>query len=119
MAWFGDRMAVQRRLALGYGVMVLDLIIIGVIGIVWLGRGLESSLGMALIGVFIAVGVVLGILLTWLIPYGFTSFYPASYLTGRSLGWLAWLAPLVAAILLLIGYQVWKFGLRHYAGTGS
>ena len=60
-----------------------------------------------------------GILLTWLIPYGFASFYPASYLTGRDLGGLAWLAPLVAAILLLIGYQVWKVGLKHYQGTGS
>ena len=66
MAWFGDRMAVQRRLALGYGVMVLDMIVIGVIGIVWLRRGLESNLGTTLIGVFIAVGAVLGILLIWL-----------------------------------------------------
>jgi ABC-2 type transport system permease protein len=60
-----------------------------------------------------------GILLTWLIPYGFASFYPASYLTGRALGGLAWLAPLVALVLLLVSYRVWKFGLRHYAGTGS
>ena len=61
----------------------------------------------------------IGIMLTWLIPYGFASFYPASYLLGHDMGWLAWLAPFVAVILVLIGYQVWKIGLRHYAGTGS
>ena len=61
----------------------------------------------------------IGILLTWVIPYGFASFYPASYLLGRSLGWLAWLAPLVAAVSAAHRLPVWKFGLRHYAGTGS
>jgi ABC-2 type transport system permease protein len=61
----------------------------------------------------------IGVLLTWLIPYGFASFYPASYLLGHNIGWYAWLAPFFAAILLLIGYQVWKIGLKHYAGTGS
>ena len=60
-----------------------------------------------------------GILLTWLIPYGLASFYPASYLTDRSLGWVAWGAPFVAIILLILAYQVWKFGLKYYAGTGS
>ncbi len=59
------------------------------------------------------------ILLTWLIPYGFVSFYPASYLLGRDIGLMAWLSPLVAAAFLLIAYRVWLFGLRHYSSTGS
>jgi ABC-2 type transport system permease protein len=59
------------------------------------------------------------ILLTWLIPYGFTSFYPASQLLGRQAGWLAWFSPLVAAVLMIAAYQVWKFGLKHYTSTGS
>jgi ABC-2 type transport system permease protein len=61
----------------------------------------------------------IGILLTWIIPYGLASFYPADQLMGTGAGWLAWLAPFVAILLLLIGYQVWRVGLRHYAGTGS
>lgn len=62
----------------------------------------------------------IGILLTWLIPYGFASFYPASYLLERGISpWLAWGGPLVAAGLMVIGYRMWLFGLRHYAGTGS
>jgi ABC-2 type transport system permease protein len=61
----------------------------------------------------------IGILLTWIIPYGLASFYPASHLMGLNAGWIAWMAPLAAILLLLIGYQVWRVGLRHYAGTGS
>jgi ABC-2 type transport system permease protein len=58
-------------------------------------------------------------LLTWVIPYGFASFYPASFLLGRDVGVLAWLGPVVAVVLLLVGYRFWLFGLRHYSGTGS
>jgi ABC-2 type transport system permease protein len=61
----------------------------------------------------------IGILMTWLIPYGFASFYPASYLLGREVGWLAWAAPVISGFLLLLGYRTWLFGLRHYSGTGS
>ncbi len=61
----------------------------------------------------------ISILLTWLIPYGFASFFPASLLLGRDLGWLAWLAPLVAILLLWVGYQFWRAGLKHYSSTGS
>jgi ABC-2 type transport system permease protein len=64
-------------------------------------------------------GKGISILMTWIIPYGFASFYPASYLLGRDAGWLAWAGPLVAGLLLVISYQVWLFGLRHYSGTGS
>ena len=60
----------------------------------------------------------IGIWLTWLIPYGFASFYPASYLLGKDIGALAWIGPAIAAVLLLLAYRVWLFGLRHYSGTG-
>ncbi len=61
----------------------------------------------------------LQIMMTWLIPYGFASFIPASYLLGRDVGALAWLAPVVAAALLFISYRTWLFGLRHYTSVGS
>ena len=61
----------------------------------------------------------IGILLTWLVPYGFASFYPASHLMGRDVGGLAWLGAPVAALLLFVAYRFWSFGLRHYASTGS
>ncbi|NWF71091.1 MAG: ABC-2 family transporter protein [Chloroflexi bacterium] len=61
----------------------------------------------------------IGIVLTWLIPYGLASFYPASYLIGRDVGALAWLPPFVAAIMVFLAYRLWLFGLKHYSGTGS
>jgi ABC-2 type transport system permease protein len=61
----------------------------------------------------------INLVLTWLIPYAFASFVPATYLLGRDTSVVAWLGPLVAAGLLFIGYQFWRLGLRHYAGTGS
>jgi ABC-2 type transport system permease protein len=60
-----------------------------------------------------------GVLLTWVIPYGFASFYPASFLMGRDVGALAWLGLPVAALLAIASYRFWLFGLRHYAGAGS
>ncbi|MBX3064338.1 MAG: ABC-2 family transporter protein [Anaerolineae bacterium] len=57
--------------------------------------------------------------LTWLIPYGFASFYPATLLLGRDPGILPYLGPVVAIALCVIGYRVWLMGLRHYSGTGS
>ncbi len=61
----------------------------------------------------------INILMTWLIPYGFASFYPASFLLGKNIGWMAWLSPLVALLLIVVAYRVWLFGLGHYSGTGS
>jgi ABC-2 type transport system permease protein len=60
-----------------------------------------------------------GVIMTWAIPYGLASFYPASYLLGRDIGWMAWAMVPVSAVLLLVGYQFWTFGLRHYGSTGS
>lgn len=59
------------------------------------------------------------VFMTWLIPYGFASFYPANYLLGRDSSFLVWSGPIFAAGLLVLSYQVWKIGLRHYGGTGS
>lgn len=61
----------------------------------------------------------INILLTWVIPYGFASFYPASYLLDRAVGNLAWFGPLIAAILLWVGYRLWQTGLKYYSGTGT
>jgi ABC-2 type transport system permease protein len=60
----------------------------------------------------------INILLTWVIPYGFASFYPASYLVNRDVGNLTWFGPFVA-VLLFVGYRFWQTGLKYYSGTGT
>lgn len=59
------------------------------------------------------------VMLTWVIPYAFASFYPASFLLGRDVGPLVWISPLIAVALLVLGYRFWLVGLAHYEGTGS
>jgi len=59
------------------------------------------------------------VLMTWIIPFGLVSFYPAAQLSGHNPGFMAWMPPLAAALLLLAGYRLWTIGLRHYTGTGS
>ncbi len=61
----------------------------------------------------------INILLTWIIPYGLASFYPASFLLDRAWGNVTWIAPVAAALLLFLGYRFWEFGLKHYNSTGT
>jgi len=58
-------------------------------------------------------------LLTWVVPFAFASFIPASALLGREAGRLAWAGPPVSVALALGAYQLWRLGLRRYTGTGS
>ena len=59
-------------------------------------------------------------LLTWIIPYGFTAFYPAAYFIQHS-GFqsLSLWSPVVAVAACWIAYLFWKLGLRSFVGTGS
>jgi ABC-2 type transport system permease protein len=59
------------------------------------------------------------VLMTWIIPYGLVSFYPAAALTGHEAGLMTWAPPLMACLLLVVGYRLWVVGLAHYTGTGS
>lgn len=59
------------------------------------------------------------VVFTWILPFGIASYYPASYLLGHPVGWLAWIAPVVALVLVFVGYGVWKTGLSRYTGAGS
>lgn len=61
----------------------------------------------------------ISVVMTWVIPFGFASFYPASHLMGLNVGMMAWLPPVVAVVLLTVAYRFWVFGLRHYGSTGS
>lgn len=61
----------------------------------------------------------LRLILTWVLPYGLASFYPAAHLLGRASGPMAFAALPVGCLFFLVAYQIWLRGLRHYSGTGS
>ncbi len=60
------------------------------------------------------------IVLTWILPFAFVGFYPASFLLDQQ-AWreLAFLTPLVGLSVLLIGIVCWNRGIRHYRGAGN
>ncbi len=59
-------------------------------------------------------------ILSWLIPFGFASFYPTVRLLGREeFREYAALVPAVAAVFTALALLMWRRGVRQYASTGS
>jgi ABC-2 type transport system permease protein len=59
-------------------------------------------------------------LLSWIIPFGFASFYPTAWMLRRAeFARYTPLAPVVAAVCLTIAILAWNFGSRRYTSTGS
>jgi ABC-2 type transport system permease protein len=57
---------------------------------------------------------------TWVLPFAFTAFYPASLLLGiRTYAAYAWMTPVIGTGLLIVAYRVWQRGLKAYNSTGS
>lgn len=60
------------------------------------------------------------ILITWVVPFAFTSFYPASYLLDKeAYKNFALITPLVAVIAFAIAYTFWNIGLKKYQSAGG
>lgn len=58
--------------------------------------------------------------LTYILPTGAWAFYPLQYLLGKGGTALALGAPyLAAALVVLVGYTIWRAGLNRYQSTGS
>ena len=58
--------------------------------------------------------------LSWIIPFGFASFYPSVRLLNRAeFRAYAPLVPVVAAVFAGMAVLSWKQGVRHYSSTGS
>jgi len=64
-------------------------------------------------------GKVLQAVFTWVLPFGFASYWPAASLLGREAGPVVWMGPPVAAAFAWAAYRFWCFGLRHHEGTGT
>jgi len=64
--------------------------------------------------------VFIQFLLSWIIPFGFASFYPTTHFLGRGTFEPYFrLVPVVGAGFFLLALFVWKRGVRNYSSTGS
>jgi ABC-2 type transport system permease protein len=64
------------------------------------------------------------ILVTGLLPVAFMNYYPALVLLNKvdrtnPEGWLSYLSPLVALLLIGVVSVVWRLGLNRYSSSGS
>ncbi|MTI71714.1 MAG: ABC transporter permease [Firmicutes bacterium] len=66
----------------------------------------------------------LKILLTFILPYGFISFYPSKYFLNKSNDEIfhylfQYATPIVGILLFILSYKVWLLGVNNYKSTGS
>ena len=59
--------------------------------------------------------------LTFIIPYALTGYYPVASLLGKSVPYpgLSQLSPFIAIAVGIGAYLFWNYGLRHYGSAGS
>jgi ABC-2 type transport system permease protein len=59
-------------------------------------------------------------ILSWIIPFGFVAFYPATHFFARKgFETLCYMTPLIAVTFSLIALVSWNYGVSKYASTGS
>ncbi len=64
--------------------------------------------------------VFIQFMLSWVIPFGFASFYPTTHFLGRaSFNTYFYLVPVVATGFFGLSLFVWERGVRNYSSTGS
>ena len=61
------------------------------------------------------------VLLTWVIPFAFISYFPGLVLLGRPEAnpWLGYGSPLAGVVVTFVAARVWGFSLKFYQGAGS
>ncbi len=65
-------------------------------------------------------GRLVQVLLTWVLPFAFVSYYPGLVLLGRTdaTPWLGYLSPLAGPAVGLVSSLIWRRGLMRYQGAG-
>ncbi len=64
--------------------------------------------------------VFIQFMLSWIIPFGFASFYPTThFLRRQSFATYFYLVPVVAAVFSALAVLVWNKGVENYSSTGS
>ena len=60
-------------------------------------------------------------ILSFVIPYALTGYYPVAALLGKEVPFpaLSHISPLIAVIAAIGAWFFWNYGLRHYGSAGS
>lgn len=83
--------------------------------IIWMIYSI-SDFGQYPLNVF---STAINILLTAVIPYGFVSYYPVSYMLGKMNVNVIFIEAAVVVILLVLGLKLWNFGMKKYESSGN
>ncbi len=63
------------------------------------------------------------IFITAFLPFAFMNYYPLTVLLGKpnalGLSWIPYLAPIIAAVLVVVGAITWRRGLAQYTSSGN
>ncbi len=63
---------------------------------------------------------IIQFVLSWIIPFAFVSFYPATHFFSREgFALFCYLSPVVAVVCFLIAIAGWNFGVSRYSSTGN
>lgn len=62
--------------------------------------------------------IVIQLLISIVIPYGFISYYPATFLFGKHMGQLGIITPLAALACMMVASSIFRIGLGKYESTG-
>jgi ABC-2 type transport system permease protein len=120
------------RVLLLLGVLVNALLILGSVNLVANSSAFWERSGNNSFAIFVgsladAVQVPLAVygpfarlLLTWVLPFAFVSYYPTCLLLGKPVepSWILWLIPLSGPIVALAASVLWRLGLTRYESTG-
>lgn len=125
LPWTPDRMLLALMLLLSALVIRGAIILASNAAVFWVpGVGVTVAVAIGDIGDFAkypltiyALGIQ--VLITWVLPFAFISFYPAALIFGRPEGQvLGWLTPLVAMASAVLAIGIFRVGLRRYESTG-
>jgi len=63
---------------------------------------------------------VIQFVLSWVLPFAFVAFFPATHFLRRSgFEFFCYFTPVMAAICASVAAVVWRYGVSHYSSTGN
>lgn len=57
--------------------------------------------------------------ITWIVPYAFTSYYPANYFLDKGYKHISYIAPIISILIVFISIKIWNIGLKKYNSAGG